>query len=170
MPGAAQPSSVTAPGAQPPPSIASFEGSYSSPDAALKAVEGWYNSRTRALAARSVELSYAIIGANWAVFGSTGKLLSSPYAKISIGLTVIFLGLNLGLPRLSAHLLRERYSYAESNPARWAQEFQANKGQAVPWPSTEAIDNVARILWEARTWMPLIAGGSLLLGIIRTPL
>jgi len=156
-------------GGEPPSVNAPFEGSYENPRAALKAVEAWWNSRTKALATRSVELSYGIIGANWAVFGSTGKLLSSPYAKISIGLTVVFLGLNLALTRVSAGLLRRRYSYAEGDPARWAREFEQNKGKDVPWPSTAAIDTIGAILREFRTWLPLIAGGALLLGILLPP-
>jgi hypothetical protein len=118
------------------------------------------------LSDRSVELSYAIIGANWVVFGSAGSLLSSSYAKVSIGFTVIFLGLNLALTRLVAELLRRQYAYAEGNPARWRNEFETNRGKDCSWPSTDTIDGISRALREARTWLPLIAGGALLLGIL----
>lgn len=154
-----------------PPSLPTtpVEGSYESPRAALNSVQAWYNARTTALSERSVELSYAIIGANWAVFGSAGKILSSPYAKLSIGLILLFLALNLSLTRLLVELLRKRYFYAEGNPSRWAQEFEQNKGKAVAWPSTNMIDGIARALREVRTWFPLLAGGTLLVGILRSP-
>lgn len=155
-------SSETPPVSLPPPS----EGSYKDPQAALQAVGAWFDSWTKQLSDRSIELSYAIIGANWAVFGSTGKLLSSPYAKVSIVVSIFFLGLNLGLTSLIATLLRSRYAYAEDYSALWREEFESSKGKHCPWPSTKAIDNTASILRMARTWLPLIAGGSLLLGIL----
>lgn len=150
----------------PPISLPPPEGSYKDPQAALQAVGAWFDSWTRQLSDRSIELSYAIIGANWAVFGSTGKLLSSPYAKVSIAASVLFLGLNLGLTSLIASRLRDRFAYAEDNPVRWKGEFEKSKGKNSPWPSTKGIDNTASILRLVRTWLPLIAGGSLLLGIL----
>lgn len=148
-----------------PPSPTHAGGASDSPQVALNRVGDWFGSWTKSLSDRSVELSYAIIAANWAVFGSADKVLSSPYARVSIGLTVLFLGLNLGLTRLIGELLRRRYSYAEGDSARWAREFEFSRGKDDPWPSTGMIDGTARILREVRTWIPLISGGALLLGI-----
>jgi hypothetical protein len=134
------------------------EGAYANPEAALTAVGDWYNAWTKALSDRSVELSYAVIAANWAVFGSRDRILSSPCAKLSIGLVVAFLGLNLLLTRLIAELTRKQYAYAESDLTRWQGEFERSRGKAVPWPSTRIIDGAGRLLREARTWLPLAAG------------
>lgn len=140
-------------------------GGYETPQEALKSVASWFGSWTQALSERSVELSYALVAANWAVFGSKDKLLASSCAKLSLGLVVVFLGVNLILTRIMAEVLRRRFSYAEADPTRWVEEFERTKGTPDPWPSTTAIDGVARLLREARTWLPLGAGIAFLFAV-----
>src|SRR5947209_1299855 len=50
---------------------------YQSPGEALKAVREDYLYWTEKLTDTSLQLSYAVIAANWAVFGSVDKLLSN---------------------------------------------------------------------------------------------
>jgi hypothetical protein len=131
---------------------------YENSKKALESLRDWYTTWNGRLADRSVEVSYALIGANWAVFGSRDQLLDEPMAKISLVLVVTFLGLNLALTRIGTQMLQRRYYYAESNSSRWDEEYQEALGTRTPWPSTRAIDGVGQLLREIRTWMPLAAG------------
>lgn len=57
---------------------------YQNPNDALKAVREDYLYWTGKLTDTSWQLSYAIIAANWAVFGSVDKLLGNLWSKLSV--------------------------------------------------------------------------------------
>jgi hypothetical protein len=42
-----------------------------------------------------VQLSYAVLGANWAVFGAVDKILTNLYSKLSVLVVVLSLGLSV---------------------------------------------------------------------------
>ena len=65
----------------------------------------------------SFALSLAVIGANWAVFGSVSKLLSNIWAELSIATVILSLGISLiGYWYLGGQL-RVRIAYAEQDAA-----------------------------------------------------
>lgn len=141
-------------------------GGYASAQDALKAVNSSFNSWTQALSDRSVQLSYALVAANWAVFSTTDQLLAAPWAVASLAIVIGFLVLNLVITRIIAEKLRARYDYAEGNAALWEKEFAEKRGKADPWPFTRGIDQWARAIRELRTWLPLLAGGAFFVAVI----
>lgn len=139
---------------------------FENPGAALKAVRDSYDYWTGELTGMSLQLSYAIIAANWAVFGSVDKLLGNSWSKLSVGLVIVQLGLTAVGTKFMGELLCERIEYAEKNVQLWQSEFDANAKKSSPWPYTKKIESLAKIMREFKTWLPVIAGGSFIVALI----
>lgn len=131
---------------------------YESAGAALTSVGEWFDRWTISLTERATELSYALIAANWAVFGSVDKIINSPWSKLSLISVVVLQAANLVLTRVIAGALRSQYAHAEADPSRWQEEFERAKTGCSAWPSTNQIDGSAALLRELKTWLPLAGG------------
>lgn len=138
---------------------------HDSPEDALRAVGEWSSFWNQKLSDWSVQLSYALVAANWAVFGNKNALLASPWAQISLGLVIMFFVTNLLLTRIIGELLVRRYAYGETDQNRWRQEYDRSSAMEA-WPSTPTINRTARVLREARTWLPLTSGLMFLLAVL----
>lgn len=147
--------------------LAGLSTIYQSSREATKAVCDDYHYWTVRLTDTSLQLSFAIIAANWAVFGSVAGVLTSFWSELSVALVIIGLGLSLAGANSMGELLRKRIDYAESNPSRWEAEFKNTAGKRDPWPLTNAIESVGRGMRAAKAWLPLIAGLSFLIALIR---
>ena len=88
---------------------------YETPSDALKAVHEDYHYWTGKLTESSFELSVAVIGANWAVFGSLAGILDNLCAQASISTVIVGLGINLVGAKWLGEMHRERIAYAESD-------------------------------------------------------
>jgi hypothetical protein len=91
---------VTAPSQPTPPPVSQPTGSsqsqpltslYSTPEAALSSIRDDYLYWTGKLTESSFALSLAVIGANWAVFGSVDKVLNNIWAELSIAAVILSL-------------------------------------------------------------------------------
>lgn len=140
---------------------------YQSPNEALQAVREDYLYWTAKLTDTSLQLSYAVIAANWAAFGSVNELLTSVWSKLSVGLVIVGLGLSLAGAKWMGELHRTRIDYAETNGSRWKAEFTETAGKRDPWPFTRVIESLGRAMREAKTWLPLIAGVLFLIALVR---
>lgn len=138
---------------------------YASPELALKAVTDDFLYWSGKLTDSSFQLSVAMIGANWAVFGS--KILDNTWADLSVFAVLLSLGLNLLVTRLMTKLHRAQVGYAESDPARWRDEFARNTGKDSPYPFTKGIEDVGRVARELKTWLPMVSAFFFLLGVIK---
>jgi hypothetical protein len=133
-------------------------GLYSNPQEAVRSVNDGYSYWTGKLTEASFALSLAVIGANWAVFGSVDRILGNWLAEFSIAAAILNLAISLiGSERLG-ELLRRRINYAEENHPRWQNEFNQSVGQATPWPFTQTIDDVAKVSRYAKVALPIIGG------------
>jgi hypothetical protein len=139
---------------------------YESPGEALKAVREDYLYWTEKLTDTSLQLSYAVIAANWAVFGSVDKLLSNFWSKLSIGLVVCALLLSVFSAKWMGELHRSQVDHAESDLARWDAEFNANAGKRVAWPFTNSIERLGRVTREMKAWLPLLSGVAFLIALL----
>jgi len=131
---------------------------YSDAPEALKAVRDDYLYWTGKLTETSVQLSYAVLGANWAVFGSVDSILTNLWSKLSVFLIVLSLGMSVLGAKAMGEMHFGRINYAEADPARWNTEFHATAGKRDPWPFTGAIESLGSNMRAAKTWLPLIAG------------
>lgn len=141
------------------------EGLYQSASEALKAVREDYHYWTGKLTETSLQLSYAVLGANWAAFGSVDKILANFWSKLSVTLVVVGLGVTVAATKGIGEMLRDRIDYAEADAARWQNEFTDARGKSDHWPFTTGIDFLGRAMREAKTWLPLAAGASFLVSL-----
>jgi hypothetical protein len=134
---------------------------------ALKAVRDDYFYWTGKLTETSVQLSYAILGANWAVFGSIDKILLNFWSKLSVLLIVLSLALGVLGAKAMGEKHLDRIKYAEDDPVRWKAEFAATAGTRDPWPFTSAIESLGIAMRAAKTWLPLLAGAFFFVALFR---
>jgi hypothetical protein len=145
--------------------LSTSEDLYASPSEALKAVRDEYLYWTGKLTDTSLQLSYALIAANWAAFGSVNGILASFWSKLSVALVIIALGVSVAGAKWVGESLRAQIEYAEADGSRWEAEFKVNAGTRSPWPFTRAIDSLGRWMREAKIWLPLIAGLSFIIAL-----
>lgn len=138
---------------------------YAGPTEAAKAVHEDYLYWTGKLTDTSFQLSVAVIAANWAVFGSTQHLLANTWSKLSISVVILSVGTSLLGAKIMSELHRKRLEYAESDPARWKEEFDAAHGRSDPWPYTRVIEALAFLFRWCKTWLPLAGGALFLAGV-----
>lgn len=130
---------------------------------ALKDVEESYIDWTKRLSETSFQLSLAIIGANWAAFGTVDKIMNNVWAKLSLIVVIVHLAINLIGTKWIGETLGQRLDYARADPQRWRKEY----GESVePWPFTAKSEKPARLLRELRMWFPLIAGALFLVALL----
>jgi len=142
---------------------------YESPQDKAKSLHDDYLYWTGRLTESSFALSLAVIGANWAVFGSVDRVLSNPWSEASIAAVIVSLVINLfGSWKLGGKL-RKRIEYAESDPGRWQKEFNEAAGKIAPWPSTANIDRWAKTLRFVRTFLPAIGGACFIFALLFHP-
>jgi hypothetical protein len=147
-------------------SVVTSDSLYESPGEALKAVREDYLYWTEKLTDTSLQLSFAVIAANWAVFGSVDKLLSNFWSRLSLGLVISALLLTVFSAKWMGELHRRQVDHAESDLAQWDAEFKANAGKRVPWPFTIAIERLGRVMREMKAWLPLLAGMAFLIALL----
>ena len=152
-----------------PPQLQPATGLYENPQAALKLIQDDYHYWTGKLTDSSFALSLAVIGANWAAFGSIDKVLNNTCAEISIAAVILSLVFSLIGNWYLGGLLRKRIAYAEQDAARWHQEFTENAGKSTPWPSTEWIERLAAGFRFLRTFLPVIGGVFFLIAFFTQP-
>ena len=142
---------------------------YSTPEAALSSIRDDYLYFTGKLTESSFALSLAVIGANWAVFGSVDKVLNNIWAELSIAAVVLSLVISLIGNGCLGRLLHQRIEYAEQDPRRWRKEFNEIAGTSKYWPSTKRIDDWARFFRFAKILLPVIGGALFLIALFVPP-
>lgn len=133
---------------------------------AVKAVHDDYLYWTGRLTDTSLQLSYGVIAANWAAFGSVQGILGSFWSKVSVALVVIGLSLSVAGAKWMGELHGKRLDYASADALRWEAEFRANTGKPGPWPFTRQIELSGTLLRSARSWLSLAAGLSFLIALL----
>lgn len=139
---------------------------YGSASEGLKSVQDDYLYWTGKLTDSSFQLSFAVIAANWAVFGSVQGILNNLWAKGSLFLVLVSLALGLLGAKLMGELHRKRVEYAEQDLQRWNEEYAAALVRRSPWPFTKAIERLGRSMRELKAWLPLAAGIAFLVALL----
>jgi len=152
------------PGASPRPHQPAA-GLYDNPQAALQSIREDYFYWTGKLTESSFALSLAVIGANWAAFGSVDRLLNNIWAETSMAAVILSLVISLIGNWWLGGLLRKRVAYAEEDAAQWQKEFTENAGKSTHWPSTPTIDCSAAVFRFAKIFLPLIGGACFLIAL-----
>ncbi len=138
---------------------------FKSIDDPFKEVNEYYKVWTGMLTNRSIELSFAIIAANWAVHGNANAILSNGWSKSSIIIILLFFGVNLIVSYIIGELLRIRCSDAASNRAKWEKEYQDEMIRPPYWPFTKSITYLGLFLRVLKLLAPSIASICFLLSL-----
>lgn len=142
---------------------------YSDASEALKEVRKDFYYWSTKLTESSFALSLAVIGANWAVFGSLDKILGNRWSQFSIATVILALSLNsIGYKRL-IDALRAQIRYAEADRGRWKKEFEQSLTVPGDWPYTAKIASVAQFHRACRMWLPLLGGLLFLIALFVAP-
>ena len=130
---------------------------YKNSDEALERLHDDFNDWTSILTSYSVQLAYAIIAANWAVYGTAQKLINNLWARWSIIIVFLFLVANLIITRWIGLRLKNRYDYAESDPENWKKEYEEKKDNPGAWPYTKKTEVLGTTLREIKVWSLVIS-------------
>jgi len=133
---------------------------------ALERVGSEFDHWSGKLTETSLQMCYALIGANWVVFGSVGGILNSGWAKLSLLMVMLTLSSNLIGSWWASEAHRKQFEYAEENPTRWESEFEEAKGKRTAWPFSDNMESVGRGMRRIKVSFPLIGGLLLVIGAV----
>jgi hypothetical protein len=138
---------------------------YASPADATKAIQERYNYWTGKLNDVSLQLSFAVIAANWAVFKTPDSVIRNCWSRTSIAIAILGIVANLLATWLIGDALAKRVGDAEADLARWELEYLSNTGRKTEWPFTKRMVAFAKVVRLIRIIIPITAGGVLLIGL-----
>lgn len=133
-------------------------------DAAKEIFEG-FNDWSATVSSYGMHMAYAIIAANWAVYGDAQAIIGNLWAKFSVAIVISFLGLNLFCTWLMTILYTQRCEYADESKARWSNEFQRENTTSSAWPYTKSIERLGGFIRLLKVWAPIVGGIVFLLGL-----
>ncbi len=142
-------------------------GFYDSPRKALEEVGGYYKGWSAKLTEASLQMCYALIGANWVVFGTVGHILESNFAKLSLLMVMLTLGINVIGAWILSESMRMRFDWAEGHCTEWQQQFDNAAGQRDPFPFTRFHESVGFWMRQIKAIFPLIGAILLIVGAIQ---
>jgi hypothetical protein len=119
---------------------------YSTPAEALKKVTSEFEYWSGKLTETSSQMAYALIGANWVIFGSLNGILGNSWAKWSLLFVVFALVTNLIGAWILTESLRIRVEYGESDGDRWQKEFDRFACVGSPWPFTTFMETTGKYM------------------------
>lgn len=129
---------------------------FNNPEAAIAQLNTDFNEWSTILTQNSVNASYAIIAANWAVHGSSGNIMGNNAAKWSIGIVLLFLGANLLGSFIMTKLHYYQFLYAEQYPMKWESEWKNSKSLR-HWPYTQGIENLGLSIRWLKALAPIVS-------------
>ena len=139
-------------------------GVYKDPVDGLRAVGEAYDAWSGVLTSTSLQMCYALIGANWVVYGSIAEILKSNWAIASLISVLIALGVNMSVAYVMTELHRCRYKYAEVKVDEWEKEFKAHSKKPEAWPYTRAIDRIGIVSRLPKLGLPIVSAFLLIYG------
>ena len=125
-----------------------------------------FNDWSACVSTYGMHMSYAVIAANWAVYGNAQAILRNPWAKYSVAIVIVFLGLNLFCTWLMTNLYAKQCDYANDDKNRWAEEFNNENTISSVWPYTIFIENLGDFIRHLKVWVPIVGGTVFILGLL----
>lgn len=113
----------------------------------------------------ALQLTFALMAANWALHGTTTAILDNRWATWSMVAAIAYLAVFHGLMSWLVRLSRRQHRYADADKRRWASEFAANAGAQSDWPYTPWMERVGTFMYWAHLVGPLLCGALLLCSV-----
>jgi hypothetical protein len=140
---------------------------YATPEEALKKLASEFEYWSGRLTDVSLQMCYALIGANWVVFGSSIKgIVGNLWATFSLTLVLLALATNVIAAFIFSESLRKRIDYGTSDAERFVREFNGDRGMNAAWPFTDLIQNLGLYVRWTRAILTLASGALLIAGAI----
>lgn len=133
-------------------------------DAVKELFEG-FNDWSATVSTYGIHMAYAVIAANWAVYGDAQAIIGNHWAKSSISIVISFLGLNLFCTWLMTSHYYKRCVYANEDKARWSSEFEKEKTSSSDWPYTKFIQRLGKFMRLLKVWAPIVGGIVFIIGL-----
>ena len=133
-------------------------------DAVKELFEG-FNRWSASVSSYGMHMAYAVIAANWAVYGDAQAIIANGWAKFSVAIVITFLGLNLFCGWLMTWQYAKRCKYADEDRNRWSDEFEKENTSPSAWPYTSFIERLGDFIRLLKVWAPLAAGILFVLGL-----
>lgn len=160
------PAEQPAPSAAPEAVVPVTVGLYRTASDALQAVTIGFNDWSGKLTDTSLQMGYAVIASDWLIFGSIDGILKNPWAKFSILLIIVALGVNVGGAWTLAELHRNQAEYGDKHPKEWQEMFEVSQTAPSSWPFTMKIELVALWMRRIKAGLTLIGGAFLIIGAV----
>lgn len=141
-------------------------GVHESPQKALAKVGTEFEYWSGKLTDTSLQMCYALIGANWVVFGGVGQILRNNCAKLSLLMVMLTLAINVIGSWFLSESIRKRFEWAESHDAEWRAKFEEAKGKRDSFPFLPRHERVGLIVRQIKGLFPLIGGAFLIVGAV----
>jgi hypothetical protein len=141
-------------------------GVHESPIAALRDVCSAYDDWSKGLTDSSLQMCFALVAANWLVFGSVAGIRQHGWAMASLFLVLAALAFNLLGAYSMAEWFRRRVEYAEADGARWKSEFVRYSNIRHPWPYTRNVEVASKVLRFLKMALPLVSGVGLIVAAL----
>jgi hypothetical protein len=143
------------------------KGLYANPQEALKVIVANYEYWTGRLTETSVQMAYAVIGANWIIFGSVNGILSNIWAKLSLLCALLSLAAGVIGAWFLCEALGRRGNFGDDYPEKWEKEYgdfikrKTTQPKHDPWPITKFIELTSA--WSRNLKAAFVLLGALLL-------
>ncbi len=124
-----------------------------------------YTACSSALTKHSIEVAFAVIAANWAVYGGTREIITNLWARWSVVIALLFLGYNLVATRLMAQRNWDQIELAESDHEAWEKGFEQTAGTNDPWPYTKKIESLGHTMRAVKAFAPVVGAALFLLSL-----
>lgn len=142
-------------------------GLFENADVALKAVHESYGYWSGKFNETSLKMCYALIAANWMVFGSVNGILSSQLAKWSLLMPMLAIGTDVAGSWWLGYSLNKQAQYGEANGKDWGEKFKNAAGTDDPFPFTAAQQNAGAVIRAVKALAILAASILFVIGAIR---
>lgn len=141
-------------------------GLYETAKEALDKVQDTYDYWSGKLTDVTLQIAFALIGANWAIFNNVNGIVSNLWSKASMLCVLLALVANVIAALALSEMSNKRVTYAEADLVRWEAEFKDNSGKKVAWPFTETINGTGRFMRWIRATLIVLSGAFLIIGAI----
>ena len=149
------------------PDPAPKSGFFENADAALKDVRESYGYWSGKFNETSLKMSYALIAANWMIFGSVNGILSNQLAKWSLLMPMLAIGSDVAGSWWLGYSLNKQAQYGESHGAEWEEKFKKAAGTNDPFPFTAVQQHAGGVIRAVKA-LAILAGSVLfVIGAIR---
>lgn len=141
-------------------------GTYDTSKDALKELGAAFDYWSGQITSTSLQMCYALVGANWVIFGSMGNIMRNGYAVTSLLLVMLAVTFNMLSAYVLVEYVRKKFDYGVYHPEQWEADFQKENKKPTTWPYDKWMETTAIGMRIIKVVLPLASGVCLIVGAI----